>query len=247
MQNYIFYGSVLPERVNIYIPQTNANIPEAGIDISLECVRSKIIAKCSCNDPTINPQILKNYVETTSRVIVDAIGYTVACGYDVEIESVYNLNTNEFYILGVHEEIFDDPQINENTNRGIPHPDIPISTNELAKIAGINPELQIALGDFREAIRQPNFTSFHCYRAIEALRHAFTFCGEEESNQWKELRTNLLVDRDDIDIIKKHADFLRHGKSIPQPWKIRKKHMLITWEIIKKYIDWRIKNLVKNP
>ncbi|HAU1294598.1 TPA: hypothetical protein JBI28_16335, partial [Legionella pneumophila] len=111
---------------------------------------------------------------------------------------------------------------------------ISLSPTELAFLSSQNLELGIALGDFREAIRQPNFTSFHCYRAIEAIKQAFD--GKKDKDKWERLRTNLDVERSDIDKIANQAKFLRHGKCHPQVWKTRKEHMFITWNIIKKYI-----------
>ena len=225
-----------PERVNFRIPFTPMTLPKEKIELIMACVSSKVIIECSCDDQNINLLTLKNRVENCVRIFADAAGYTTACGYDVEIESAFNPITNQLVIFGVHEDIFDDQQINRDTDNGKPHPDISISIDALAKLSGVNMELSIALSDFREAIRQPSFTSFHCYRAIEALRH--TFKGGKES-QWIELRTVLNVDKRDIDEIITFASGLRHGEVLPQPWEARKKHMLITWQIIKKYIDWR--------
>jgi hypothetical protein len=239
MNKYIFHGLVIPERTNVYIQKTRCYYPDKKMEIITECYNSKIVAECSCAVSDVSLLTLKNYVEMAIRIIVDSIGYAFACGYDVEIESAYDLDKKNLAIFGVHENIFDEPKINEDTDKGIPHPEISISLFELAKISGANIELQIALSDFREAIRQPNFTSFHCYRAIEALGHAFT---GDKISQWKGLRETLHVDRASIDKVKDSADSLRHGKPSLQSWDDRKEHMLITWYIIKKYVDWRLKN-----
>ena len=235
MNQYIFYGLILPERANVFISKAKFYFPDKKIEIISECSLSKVISECSAAD-AIDLETLKNYVEMAIRTIVDSRGYTIACGYDVEIQSVYNLATKEWSIFGVHENIFPEEKINEDTNRGFVHPEIKISLLDLAAMSGKNMELQIALSDFREAIRQPNFTSFHCYRVIEALRH--TFDGDK-SKQWEKLRNTLQIDSDEITIIRDAARRLRHGDPAPQSWEDRKKHMFITWCIIKKYIDWR--------
>ncbi|HSW93404.1 MAG TPA: hypothetical protein VLJ15_03510 [Gammaproteobacteria bacterium] len=233
MIKYIFHGLVLPERASVFIKKGNCSYPDNNIEINLECSFSKVVAECSSVN-NIELLTLKNYVEMATRNIVDSIGYTTACGYDVEIESAYNLETKELTIFGVHENIFNEAKINDDTSKGIPHPDIAISLIDLAKLCGRNIELQIALSDFREAIRQPNSTSFHCYRAIEALKHTF---GSDEQTQWEGLRESLQIDRNDIRLVQESARPLRHGKPAPQTWDDRKRHMLITWQIIKKYIE----------
>ncbi|HHU0025782.1 TPA: hypothetical protein ACT9M9_002979, partial [Legionella pneumophila] len=232
---FIFHGLVLPERVQFNISKCKCAMQD--IEIILWSSFSKIVVECLVKKSLeINLYTLKNYVEMAVRTIVDSVGYLQACGYDVEIESAYDLQTKDFIIFGVHENIFHDDQINSDTNNGIPHPEISISPTELAFLSSQNLELGIALGDFREAIRQPNFTSFHCYRAIEAIKQAFD--GKKDKDKWERLRTNLDVERSDIDKIANQAKFLRHGKCHPQVWKTRKEHMFITWNIIKKYIEF---------
>src|SRR5579872_7139255 len=104
MSKYIFHGLVLPERANVSIKKLNCSYPDKKIEIILECSLSKLVAECSSVYET-ELLTLKNYVEAAIRNIVDSVGYSIACGYDVEIESAYNLETKEFTIFGVHENI----------------------------------------------------------------------------------------------------------------------------------------------
>lgn len=246
MTDYVFHGVVLPERVNFIISKMNYKNHDETISLVIECAFSKIVVHCSCLVPDINLLTLKNFVEIVCRILVDSAGYTTANGYDLVIESCYDLNgnhkeANQLIIFGTHENIFNDPKINNETSQGIPHPDIIIPVYNLAALVFENIELQIALSDFREAIRQPNFTSFHCYRAIEALRHVFN---GKENEQWEALYSTFSIIKSDVYDIKKSAGLLRHGQLTQQSWEIRKKHMLLTWEIIKKYIEWKLNKLL---
>ncbi len=236
---YVFHGLVLPEWAELNIPPCRSTFPEEKIEIILSCINSKLVAKCSCSYPNADLLTLKRHVEFTARTIVDVVGFMSIAGYDVEIEKVYNPEKNQQYFFGIQEFIFDDDNIDGLARQPRPHPALPISCQELAKLSAMNTELSIALADFREAIRQTNFTSFHCYRAIEALKSVFD---RNKKSQWEKFRITLNIKRDDIERIKNSADILRHGELTLQTWEIRKEHLLITWSIINKYIDWRSKN-----
>jgi hypothetical protein len=76
--------------------------------------------------------------------------------------------------------------------------------------------LQRCLGDLREAIRAPKDTGFFYYRAVESLRQFFAsergMTADKAS--WEMLRSELGIDRADIDAIKLMADHGRHGISV---------------------------------
>lgn len=232
MRHYIFYGSVLPERalMNLEVPPMEFD----GISIILKCCFSKLALHCVSGNQSEDLEILKNKIESFVRTFVDSFGYTVATGFDVQIESVLDLSTNQFTLFGVHEKIFDNA-INDITGKGVIHPELSFTFSDMAKVACIDIQLRIALADFRDSIRRVELTSFHCYRAIEALCQTF-------SADWENFRESLGVDKDDIFFVKKgKADVQRHGKMVDQPREVRKKCMQITWDIIRKYVDSRVK------
>lgn len=239
MNEYVFHGLVLPEWAEFNIPPCRSMFPEEKIEIILSCINSKLVAKCSCSDPNVNLLTLKRHVEFAARTIVDVVGFMSVSGYDVEIESVYNPQKNQQYFFDFQEYIFDNDNIGDPVGQTTPYSALSTSCEELMKLSAINTELTIALADFREAIRQPNFTSFHCYRAIEALKSVFA--GKKKA-PWEKLHITLNVNEDDIKRIKSSADILRHGELTSQTWEVRKQHMLLTWDIINKYINWRSKN-----
>ena len=231
-QTYIFYGSVVPERANCLI--SPRSLLSSDYTLHIQCLSSKIIVETISFNADINIETLKNIVEHHVRIIVDSIGYTLACGYDVEIDSAYSPNTKETWIFGTHEDIFDKEEINFSTDRGTPHPEVPVTADALAALSVKTLQLSIALSDFREAIRQPSFTAFHCYRAIEALMQEFD--GKNKVEQWVKMRASLKVAQETIEKIRTVSKALRHGQIIEQPWEVRKEHMYITWEIIRRYI-----------
>ncbi|MGY8664066.1 hypothetical protein Q3C01_17095 [Bradyrhizobium sp. UFLA05-109] len=78
---------------------------------------------------------------------------------------------------------------------------------------GANPEAQLVLADFTNAMRFPVGTGFYCYRAIEAMMQ-FVKDTDDENDKvaWPKLRERLRVSREAIDAVKAHADLPRHGK-----------------------------------
>lgn len=239
MKKYIFHGSVLPERVNANLIPYKCSLTEDKAEVILTFCYSKIVAECFCDDEDVNILSLKNSIEKLARLAADIIGFRIACGYDVEIESVFNTETKEFSIFGVNEPIFDNDQFNVDAAQGIIHPEINISMTDLFTIAGKDTGLIIALSDFRQAIRQPSFTSFYCYRAIEALKN--TFPGKNAA-QWENFRDAANVSEEDIKKVMGKANNLRHGKPADQSWETRKEHMLLTWNIIKNYFSFSKSN-----
>src|SRR5579872_3169719 len=149
MNRYLFYGSILPERSNIQIPKATWHIEHktaVDIEINLECHCSKIIAEC-LPKVKIDTRVLKHYVEAAVRTMADCIGYSIVCGYDVIIDSVYDIEKKTTTLFSPHENIFDSPKINQNTAEGIPHPDFKLSLSHLAQLCTRYVELQVALSD----------------------------------------------------------------------------------------------------
>lgn len=203
--------------------------------ISLNCDLSKFLIECENQDPqNINLKFLKNIIENFMRLVADMYGFTVACGYDVEVTEAYNLDTKKYYILGVHENIFDDMDINNSTYEGIPHPDAP-SHSDIINVARAHPELIVALSDFRKAIKDPDFTVFHCYRALDSLKYAAPI--KKESKQWEWLYSNLNLSKKTKDKLSASGGGeQRHGKVNPTSWEDRKFAMKIAWEAIRRFV-----------
>lgn len=243
MTKYIFYGSVLPERANVAFSPILMTSINSDYELIAQCALSKIVVEFNCNDETRINATHKNIIEHNIRILVDSLGFSLACGYDVQIESVLNTKTHHVEIFGVHEPIFDFAQNNFHPSNIEPHPDTAGTFFDISKLAGVHLELAIALADFRESIRTPHFTSFYCYRAIEALKNALE---GNDKQQWNKLHEIVSSSKEIIQPIKDKADQLRHGKFAEQSWDTRKHAMLVTWDIINKFIKWRLDDLSIN-
>lgn len=240
MQEYILYGTVLPERANILcVPGIKAELTLSASQCirikQISCLQSKLIIVCQdAGETLIDKNSFKNTVESFVRTIIDALGYTLACGYDVEITGMYNPQSNEHAVFGVHENIFDDLKTNSDTNEGIPVPNAP-TVDKILHLTFVHPQLSIALSDFREAIRQPSFTLFHCYRAIESLRYSAPTRKEED--QWNWLFSSLKIKKETKDqLLKIGGGEQRHGKVRLCLWEERKWALFTSWEIIRRFV-----------
>jgi hypothetical protein len=80
-------------------------------------------------------------------------------------------------------------------------------------MAIVNPFARSALADVRNALAFDEDCPFFCYRTLESLRkyYAATTDATSESRSWQALRSDLGINRADIDALKSFADTRRHG------------------------------------
>lgn len=232
---YTFFGKVHPERCNVSITEVRAKVGSPGDEINGELryyiSLCQVTAIFICEKPVPNVYTLKNYVEDAIRIALDALGYTLACGYDLEVTEMIDSLGNRPIVFGV----------------GIP------AIEKAASDAGVSFEcimevfkdvrggyLQRCLADLREAIRAPKDTGFFCYRAIESLRQFFfrEKGAQDDRSSWEMLRSELGVDRADIDAIKKLSDPVRHGDSVAIGDDQRAKTFVLTWGIVNKFVKY---------
>jgi hypothetical protein len=232
---YTFFGKVHPERCNVSIPELRAQIKSLDGDVDgivrYSISLSQVTATFECNRPVQNVYTLKNIVEEGIRVALDALGYTLACGYDLEIVQVIDSIGSLPVVFGVGI-----PAINKSAeSAGVKFEDI-VSTYGDTK----GQYLQRCLADLREAIRTPKDTGFFCYRGIESLRQFFLheMKAKSDSVSWESLRCELAVERGDIEIVKGFADPIRHGGSGGISDEERAKVFTLTWNIVNKFIKY---------
>jgi len=232
---YIFYGRVLPERVNftLYPPIT---LTSEKYQLIVGSLYSKLTIECDNQDLELNLATLKNTVESAVRILVDGIGYTTACGFDVEIESAYDLSKKEITMFSVQEEFFDSEEDLKCIRDGRPPSVLGVDKEKICDLMGIDISLRLAMADFRESIRNPDVTAFHCMRAIESLKHSDFLSSKDSSQKLGQLKISLKITKKTMDKISIPGKDQRHGKAVKQSWQNRKEQMYITWEIIRRYL-----------
>lgn len=240
---YTFFGKVHPERCNVSIPEFRAQIEalDNGItgELRYSISLSQVTATFNCVTPVSNIFTLKNYAEDAIRVALDALGYTLGCGYDLEIIQMIDSLGNHPVVFGV----------------GIS------KLEKSASEAGLKFEnildvfkdskggyLQRCLADLREAIRAPKDTGFFCYRAIESLRQYFIHetGARDEKVSWEELRSELGIHRTEIERVKTLADPVRHGYTVAITADQRDEITMLTWKIVNQFIKYANAGYRKN-
>lgn len=97
------------------------------------------------------------------------------------------------------------------------------------------------MNDLLLAVQQPEDTAFYCYRAIEALKtHAvqnLTELPNRDSGEWEHFRTAAGCTREDIELIKKDADPLRHSNDLLSKRKDRETILSQAWTIVENYLE----------
>ncbi|MEO6697704.1 MAG: hypothetical protein ABIN45_06870 [Gammaproteobacteria bacterium] len=165
---YTFFGKVHPERCNVSIPEVRAKVGTLGDEIHgelryyISC--SQATATFVCEKPVANVYTLKNNVEGSIRAALDALGYALACGYDLEVTEVIDSLGNTPIVFGVNIPAVEKAAAESGVT-------FEVIMNLFGDARG--EYLQRCLSDLREAIRAPKDTGFFCYRAIESLRQFF--------------------------------------------------------------------------
>lgn len=232
---YTFFGKVHPERCLVSISELRIKIKTIDGEIDGELVfyisLSQIIAVFSCDKPVQNYYTLRNSVEDFIRTAVDALGYTIGCGYDIEIIEMIDSLGNIPTVFGVGIPAIE----NSAKDAGVT---FQLITNIFRDARGTY--LMRCLADLREAIRSPENTGFFCYRGIESLRQFFGREKEtsDDKKSWAMLRKELGVDRLDIDNIKKFADPLRHGDRVAMSDAERAHVFKLTWGIVNRFVKY---------
>jgi hypothetical protein len=230
---YTFFGKVHPERCMVSIPGLSAAVKTSDGEINGKLTYyislSQITAILVCDKQVQNVLTLKNFVEDWVRIAVDALGYILACGYDIEITEMIDSLGNSPIVFGVVI-----PAVQDSAkNAGVTFDSIMKVFKDIQ-----SGYLQLCLADLREAIRVPRNTGFFCYRAIESLRQFFVHekGAKNDKASWEMLRSELDIDKSNIDMIKRLADPVRHGGSVAISDSERSEVFKLTWGIVNKFI-----------
>jgi len=235
---YTFFGKVFPERADVNIPLWTAplldlkqkKIGEIKTFIGASQISIRITSSEKLENIGMNIGLLKNFVEEWIRIQVDILGYTLGCGYDVEITQLIDPDGHTT-VYGVNLE---DVKAFEAKR-----PKKFLEIMNICRDPTKRDYLRLCLSDLREAIRCPKDIGFFCYRAIESLKRYFVDTlnlENDEKKAWETFRSTLDIDRQKIEFIKQFADPVRHGGRKPFKAEEGKKILDYTWEIVDKYI-----------
>lgn len=237
MNVYFFTGRVIPERAlldtiefSFQVPP-QVDVPEG--ELFVQVIRSQLFARFVGEGDVANIFTLHNIVEDATRIVLDAVGFHLGYGYDLEIVQMVQADNNRKQVFGI-----DVPAVSklcEEAGVTFSHIMFALSVQDGAY-------LRHALSDLREAIKSPKDTGFFCFRAVESLKSCFAArngISSDKKAAWDEFRAAYGLDKDSILAIKSFADPVRHGniaEIAPISDTDRSQLFVTAWRIVAQFI-----------
>lgn len=220
---YNVTGRVHPERANVCFQPVQGHFAN-GTTFVASCDASQLHVMVD-SPAIIDPATAKIAAEDLAHIVVASLGYALGSSYAVEAIQVIDADSKSS-VFGVRYEParFADEQ-------GI--------FNAAFELAFRNLFFRLAIRDYVRALGDVQDCATYCYRAIEAIKSAFTRGADDDG--WLAMHAALGTSRDDIEnIVKQYADPVRHGNwaNAPQISGAQRGQMVLTTrDILKRYLD----------
>jgi hypothetical protein len=236
---WIFFGRVLPERtpLKFIFPSSRIQVPDFGLTLELSDFivdNSQFLLRVRIERGSCDLLTMRNIIDDHIRAHLDFIGYKRGVVYHLDIVGSFVPDFSDYHFFA--QLIPALAELKSNTVSGTGQFDIRLDEIEL--VSG-SVAIKLALADLRKAKDNAVDSGFYCYRAVESIRQEF---GEVAGAAWEHLRRSLKVDRSCIDYLKHWADPRRHGKSVPIIDGERKNLLIISDEIVDRYIKYKMNN-----
>lgn len=240
MKSYIVVGRLIPERAKVQFGRTEFNFDQAGIrgsgtafaDYSQVSVHLKFDSDCDHHYSIIS--IARSVVAPISNYIA----FTQTATYYVAFDMLIDVENQQHHSVTVSEPIFQEEA---------EHPHTFYKRKEYESVHVPNqvfdPVMQRVLDELANALRFPQLSPMYCRLAVETLRTSFD--SEDESNAWELLKEALNIKRETIDSFWKLAADQRHGRIIAHSWDERRSCLRIAWEIVNRYLAFKVDPTVK--
>jgi hypothetical protein len=198
----------------------------------------EVIAHCDASQITVSLDVpsldgwISAYItaENIGNIIVGALGFSLGCGYTVEIIQVTEEDGTP-HVFGVR------PQGESPEDHLGYDPHVP-TFNAAFKLAGRDVFFRLAVRDYLNAMTDTKDCATYCYRAIEGIKSSFS----DNDNPWTAMHEALGTDRSQItESVKNYADPVRHGNWVSAPItdaKTRWKMLSITKNLLDKYLQY---------
>ena len=243
MASWFFFGRVTPERfpLRAEIPEATYSQPDLGLVYAshVGIADGQFVADVRVTQGDADIDTLRNLVQGSIRQFTDLIGYQNGFAFDVEVISAASRDTGERCVFGVTIPVLSERRGGVFTNA---------VDGALLIAVGQSHGAQIALANFREAIKVAADTGFFCYRSIEAMMQSMRASeSEKDAVVWERFRTALCVDRSALSYVKGHADAPRHGRSAAITDTTRAAVFRLTDEIIRRYLEYLVRGKTPLP
>ncbi|MXZ88368.1 MAG: hypothetical protein F4Z07_05895 [Dehalococcoidia bacterium] len=188
-----------------------------GFDASVKIVASRIEVEVR-NVTGGSHSDIGNYVERLVRVLADVHGYIHGEAFDIYISHYVDhqaLDTGN-WVKPFSVGALDLQRSLETTFEDLLRTVMlePSERGDEKKVRAVN-QLAQALGDVREAIRNPHDTALHCYRAVEDIRQCYVEPSDRKGDEvvakpsWERMRGQLRFEKSWI----KDIESARHGQA----------------------------------
>jgi hypothetical protein len=237
MPRTIFSGVVLPERAVLSVSNVHSTVVndsgQTHATIALNICANQVTVVVDTQET--NLLALRNLVRSEVEFVASVAGFIFGNGYDVEITKAFDIDLAFTQVFGV-----DIPVVAQRKRSRDPSA---ILNSVVPLCYGPNAIfLRRALTDLNTALRRMEDTAFYCYRALESLRQSFG-ADRPELDQWKAMAAAVGSSKDEMDPLRNHAFPARHGAAKPISDKERGEIYTYTWDIVEKYIDFRLNEM----
>jgi hypothetical protein len=230
---YVFSGRIHPERND-----WNIDPPYGVIHIHQDGARSVILTSIVASQVTVTVNTssddsaleIKNRVTRQVRNLADALGFVTASALDVEIISCVTPDGSHLVFDTIFGGLLDDAVESRESQELF---------NILIDQANKSYFVHTALGELRNAIREPLDTCANCYRAIESIRQEYLE-GKPDSRSsrersWVRLREAVGVDEAELRWLEAQAKPRRHGRPIDVTHAERERAMRLARRVVESH------------
>ena len=235
--SHLVIGRVIPERKRFQHDGLRLFVrdPEIGVDACLifGVIDNQLAARIIGNVGDLSNFTLNSIVRQAEQSLLNAYAFVHGEMFEVDI-------------VGIAKEVMDreDGSLEfhylDNTDDVVQGREPRVSLEDIWELCQSDVGLYIrsALNDLRMALRNHTDGLFYCYRAMETIRHDIgrRYQLEDKNQQWERTRAILAVSREDIDIVKVHADALRHGEPMRYTGAQWRQAISITWNFVEAYM-----------
>ena len=234
MPRTFFSGVVLPERAPLSVSNVHSQIVDATgkahATITLNIYANQVTATVESDEP--NLYTLRNLVRSETEFVTSVAGFLLGHGYDVEITKVFDLQLASTQVFGI-----DIPVVSQRAQGR----DVPAVVNAIFPLCYGSDAVYLrrCLADLTAALRRLDDAPFYCYRALESLRQSFG-AGLSDGEQWQAMAQALGSSKEEMEPLRSLAFPARHGAAKPLTDDERGKIYMYTWDIVERYIDYRL-------
>jgi hypothetical protein len=236
MTMWYFSGVVHPERASLTVSNINSQILTVdgkATKLTLNVYNNQVTVSAETDETDLHT--VRNFVRSEVEFATNVAGFLLGYGYDVEITKAFNEALSETLVFGIDIPVLAERAKSRDfaTAANIV---FPLCFGEMAIF------LRRCLADLSFSLKRLDDTAFYCFRALESLRQSF---GREQNlssdaDQWKAMAVALGTSKDEMERLRTHAFPARHGIPTPLSDEERQQLLLYTWDVVERYIDYRL-------